>query len=124
MGNHGLGRGPVHRVRQMVDRAVSGPCTHARRVLLQPDRRRLARSPRSEKPHVTALLSVDNLSVEFRTRSGTVRALERVEFEVRPGEMVGIVGESGSGKSVTAYAILGLLDAAARVTSGSILFEG
>ena len=73
---------------------------------------------------MTALLSVDNLSVEFRTRSGTVRALERVEFEVRPGEMVGIVGESGSGKSVTAYAILGLLDAAARVTSGSILFEG
>ena len=73
---------------------------------------------------MTALLSVDNLSVEFRTRSGTVRALERVEFEVRPGEMVGIVGESGSGKSVTAYAILGLLDGAARVTSGSILFEG
>jgi peptide/nickel transport system ATP-binding protein len=70
------------------------------------------------------LLSVRDLSVEFRTRSGIVRALERVSFDVAPGKTVGIVGESGSGKSVTAFALMGLLDAAARVTSGKALFGG
>jgi peptide/nickel transport system ATP-binding protein len=72
----------------------------------------------------TPLLAVSNLSVEFRTRSGTVRALERVGFEVARGETVALVGESGSGKSVTAYALLGLLDPAAQVTSGRIIFGG
>ncbi|WP_431280677.1 ABC transporter ATP-binding protein [Humitalea sp. 24SJ18S-53] len=71
-----------------------------------------------------SLLSVQDLSVEFRTRSGTVNALEDVSFDIAPGEMLGIVGESGSGKSVTAYTLLGLLDAAARVTSGRAMFEG
>jgi peptide/nickel transport system ATP-binding protein len=70
------------------------------------------------------LLSIENLSLEFRTRSGVVRALERVSLEVFKGETVGVVGESGSGKSVTAYAIMGLLDAAAVVTSGRIVFGG
>ena len=73
---------------------------------------------------MSALLSVTDLSVEFRTRSGVVRALDQVEFEVRPGEILGVVGESGSGKSTVAFAILGLLDAAARVTSGRVTFEG
>jgi ABC-type glutathione transport system ATPase component len=44
-----------------------------------------------------ALLSLRDLSVEFRTRSGTVHALDRVSFDLAPGEMLGIVGESGSG---------------------------
>ena len=70
------------------------------------------------------LLKVENLSLEFRTRSGTVRALENVGLEVEKGETVGIVGESGSGKSVLAYAVLRILDSAARVTSGSIQFGG
>jgi peptide/nickel transport system ATP-binding protein len=70
------------------------------------------------------LLRVRDLSVEFRTRSGTVHALERVSFDVAPGEMLGIVGESGSGKSVTAFALMGLLGRAARVTSGTAAFEG
>jgi peptide/nickel transport system ATP-binding protein len=72
----------------------------------------------------TPLLAVSNLSVEFRTRSGIVRALEKIGFEVARGETVALVGESGSGKSVTAYALLGLLDPAAQVTSGRIIFGG
>lgn len=65
-------------------------------------------------------LRVQDLTLEFETRSGTVRALERVSFEVAPGENVGLVGESGSGKSVACLAILGLLDKNARVTDGSV----
>lgn len=70
------------------------------------------------------LLAVRDLTVEFRTRSGTVRALDRVGFEVAQGEMLGLVGESGAGKSVTALSLLGLLDRAARVRSGEAVFGG
>ena len=70
------------------------------------------------------VLAVDGLSVAVRTRAGTVAALDRVSFTVGKGETLALVGESGSGKSVTAYALLGLLDAAGRVTGGSASFEG
>ena len=70
------------------------------------------------------LLNVADLSVEFRTRLGTVKALEGVGFTLDRGEIVAVVGESGSGKSVTALSILGILDAAARVTAGRIVFGG
>ncbi len=70
------------------------------------------------------LLDVRNLSLEFRTRSGTVRALEHINLKIDRGEIVGLVGESGSGKSVLSYAILGISDAAARVTSGQAVFGG
>jgi peptide/nickel transport system ATP-binding protein len=63
-------------------------------------------------------LSVEGLSVEFRTRSGAVRALENVSFAVGKGETIALVGESGSGKSVTAYAVMGILDPAGRVSAG------
>ncbi|MDA0672937.1 MAG: ABC transporter ATP-binding protein, partial [Cyanobacteria bacterium] len=69
------------------------------------------------------LLSVENLTVEFQTRSGVVKALESVSFAIRPGETVGIVGESGSGKSVTAFTLMGVLDRAGKVTAGRALFQ-
>jgi peptide/nickel transport system ATP-binding protein len=70
------------------------------------------------------LLDVQGLSLEFRTRSGTVHALEHVNLRLHKGEIVGLVGESGSGKSVLSYAMLGISDAAARVTAGRAVFGG
>ena len=70
------------------------------------------------------LLEVKDLSVEFRTRGGIVKALDGVDFAVEKGEMIAIVGESGSGKSVSAYTIMGILDPAGRATSGSAVFGG
>jgi peptide/nickel transport system ATP-binding protein len=70
------------------------------------------------------LLSVQNLTVDFITRHGTVHVLDDVSFDIGDGEMVGIIGESGSGKSVTAYSIMRILDHAARIRSGEILFQG
>jgi peptide/nickel transport system ATP-binding protein len=70
------------------------------------------------------LLEVKNLSLEFRTRSGTVHALQDIDLEIKKGETVGIVGESGSGKSVLSFGILRILDDAAKVTSGSVTFAG
>jgi peptide/nickel transport system ATP-binding protein len=70
------------------------------------------------------LLSIDRLAVEFVTPHGRVRALDDVSFQIGTAEIVGVVGESGSGKSVTAYSILGLLPAEARVMSGSITYLG
>jgi len=69
------------------------------------------------------LLAIDDLSIEFRTRSGIVQALDHVGFALHRGATMGLVGESGSGKSVTAYAIMGVLDAAARVTAGASAFS-
>src|SRR5271168_1523244 len=72
----------------------------------------------------TPALSVEGLSVEFRTRSGIVRALENVSFDVAKGETIALVGESGSGKSVTAYAVMGILDPAGRVSAGRAMLGG
>lgn len=69
------------------------------------------------------LLQISDLSLEFRTRNGVVRALDAVSFSVRQGETVGVVGESGSGKSVMAHAVLGLLGPAGRITGGSITYN-
>ncbi|MGP3919729.1 ABC transporter ATP-binding protein [Nonomuraea sp. 10N515B] len=71
------------------------------------------------------LLAVDNLHVEFRTRAGIVRAVNGVSYTVNPGETLAVLGESGSGKSVTAQAIMGILDMPpARIPIGEIRFRG
>lgn len=72
---------------------------------------------------MTPLLDVRNLSVEFRTERGPVRAVDDISFELARGETLAIVGESGSGKSVTSLALLGLLDKTATV-SGAVVFDG
>lgn len=76
------------------------------------------------QPQQPPLLDVRGFGLEFRTRSGTVRALEGIELQVHRGEVVGVVGESGSGKSVLSYALLGISDRAARITGGRALFGG
>jgi ABC-type dipeptide/oligopeptide/nickel transport system ATPase component len=68
------------------------------------------------------VLNVDNLTVDFPTKDGTVHAVRGVTADLSPGEVLGIVGESGSGKSVTAMATMGLLPKNAKV-SGSVRFN-
>ena len=69
-----------------------------------------------------ALLSLRHLSVSFRTRSGIIRAVDDVSFEVMPREIFGIVGESGSGKSLTILSILNLIGDPNVIIEGSIRF--
>ncbi len=74
---------------------------------------------------MSKLLSVDHLSVSFRTYLGKVQAVRDISFSVDHGETVAIVGESGCGKSVTAQAIMQLIPSPpGKIEQGSILFEG
>jgi peptide/nickel transport system ATP-binding protein len=70
------------------------------------------------------VIEVSGLSVAFETRDGAMSALEKVSFDIWPGETVALVGESGSGKSVTSLSLLGLLPSTARITAGRIRFRG
>ncbi|WP_073038113.1 ABC transporter ATP-binding protein [Desulfacinum infernum] len=74
---------------------------------------------------MAALLEVQRLCTEFRTRRGVVRAVDGVDLRLDHGETLGIVGESGCGKSVTALSILRLLPRKqGRIASGRILYDG
>jgi peptide/nickel transport system ATP-binding protein len=70
------------------------------------------------------LLDVSDLTVEFATRRGIVKAVQHVNIAVAKGETLGIVGESGSGKSVTSYAVMRILDRAGKIAEGSVVFSG
>ena len=71
------------------------------------------------------LLDVRDLKVEFRTREGIARAVNGVSYSVHAGETLAVLGESGSGKSVTAQAIMGILDTPPGfITGGQVLFKG
>ena len=70
-------------------------------------------------------LEVRNISIEFRTFDGVVKAVNNMNFKVPRGKTIGLVGETGAGKTTTAMAILGLVPSPPGViTSGEILFEG
>ena len=77
------------------------------------------------KPVDGLLLEVDQLQVEFRTRDGVAKAINGVSFDLHEGETLAILGESGSGKSVTAQAIMGILDTPPGfVTGGEVRYCG
>jgi dipeptide transport system ATP-binding protein len=71
-----------------------------------------------------ALLEVANLSVEFPSAAGMVRAVDGVSFNLSKGELLGVVGESGSGKSLTLLAAMGLVPYPGRVTADRLTFKG
>jgi peptide/nickel transport system ATP-binding protein len=73
---------------------------------------------------MTALLELRHLRIELPTRRGTLVAVDDVSFSIGEGEVLGVVGESGAGKSITAAAIIGLLEPPLRMTGGEILLEG
>ncbi|MDT0345001.1 ABC transporter ATP-binding protein [Streptomyces litchfieldiae] len=77
----------------------------------------------SRPPGDEVILAVENLTVEFPTDDGVVRAVRGVDYELHAREVLGIVGESGSGKSVSSMAVMGLLPGSARVR-GSIRYRG
>lgn len=70
------------------------------------------------------LLEVKNLHTYFKTRNGTVKAVNDVSYTIERGKTLGIVGESGSGKSVSSMSILRLLDANGYIAGGEVNFDG
>ncbi len=72
----------------------------------------------------TALLSVRDLTVHYRTEGGTVRAIDGAVLDVPAGSIVGLVGESGCGKSTFGRALMGVLPGNGRIVGGSIRFDG
>lgn len=71
-----------------------------------------------------ALLEIDNLHTFFKSKRGTIKAVNGVSYSVDAGKTLGVVGESGSGKSVSAMSILKLLDDNGYIAEGTITFDG
>src|SRR3979490_3070306 len=87
----------------------------------QPAGRLAARCP---EPEAEMILQARDLRVEFRTRRGTLVAVDDVSFSVARGEVLGVVGESGAGKSLTGLAIIGLLEPPGRIAPGEGRLQG
>ena len=72
----------------------------------------------------SSIIQIRNLSVEFRTDEGTIRAVKNISFDIPRGKTVGLVGESGSGKSVTSLAVMRLIpNPPGKITSGEIIVD-
>jgi peptide/nickel transport system ATP-binding protein len=80
--------------------------------------------PLTNQPPAVPLLEIKQLTVEFSTRRGIVKAVQHIDIAVAKGETLAIVGESGSGKSVTSFAVMRILDRAGRIAEGSVMFSG
>lgn len=76
----------------------------------------------AEKP-MQPLLEVKDLKTYFYTEDGVVKAVDGVDFEVYPGEVLGLVGESGCGKSVTSLSIMRLVGSPGKIVEGKIIYE-
>ena len=74
--------------------------------------------------HPQALMSVRGLGIRFKTSQGVWQATRKIDFDIAPGERVGIVGESGCGKTITGLSILRLLPNNLSGLDGSIMFDG
>ena len=71
------------------------------------------------------ILTIRDLTVEFDTEDGVVRAVSNLSYDLQPGEVLGVVGESGSGKSVSMLSVLGLIRVPpGRLVSGEAIFRG
>lgn len=70
------------------------------------------------------LLQVKDLEVSFFTNAGEVKAVRKISYDLKFGEVIGIVGESGSGKSVSSYALMGIIPEPGKVIGGDIIFDG
>lgn len=73
---------------------------------------------------MSVLLEVKDLNLEFKTSRGVLKALSGITFDIQRGEVFGIVGETGCGKTVTGLSVLRLLPRSARITNGSVTFDG
>jgi oligopeptide/dipeptide ABC transporter ATP-binding protein len=70
------------------------------------------------------ILDIQNLSIHYPTFDGVVKAVDRIDFKIPEGEVVGLVGESGCGKSTLGLSILRLIRPPGKIASGKILFQG
>ena len=86
----------------------------------------IVREPlKGEKDMSENLLEIKDLSIEFRTYDGVVKAINHMSFDVPQGKDRGACGETGAGKTTTALSVMGLVpNPPGVITSGSILFEG
>src|SRR5258708_11102442 len=80
--------------------------------------------PAAQPSDADPALRVEGLTVDIRTITGTVRAVDKVSFAAHRGETLALLGESGCGKSMTATALVGLLEPVADVVEGTARLTG